>query len=89
MAKRKSGGQSQGPPKQAAGGGASRSPTANMQRPANGDYTNSSMIVFRHTHILLAQKLGNGPSLAKPPTSSGLSSAQLSHFPNERLIACW
>ena len=76
MPKNKSGGQSAQAPKQAAGGGASRSSNpqaANRANTCHRDYSNYS-IVFRYTNVLSAQKTGNTP--AKPPPSSGDISAQ-------------
>ena len=84
MAKRKpaSGGQSQGQPKQAGGASRSSNPqSANRSANTNHrDYSNS-FIVFRYgyTDLLSAQKAGNAP--AKHPTSSGKSSAQVTHSP--------
>jgi len=82
--KSKSGGQSQGP-KQAAGGGASRSPNpqaTNKPRSvatAHRDCSNSS-IVFHYANFLSAQMMGNASS--KPPASSGQYLTQAPHSPN-------
>jgi hypothetical protein len=88
MAKRKpaSGGQSQGTPKQAAGGPLPSRPSnpQGANRPGNTnhrDYDYSSIIDFRYTDFLSAQKAGNAP--AKHATSSGKSSAQEPHSPPE------
>ena len=90
MAKGKpnSGGQSQGTPKQAAGGPSRPSNTQAANRPGNTnhcDYNYSSIIDFRYTDVLSAQKAGSAP--AKHPTSSGKFLAQMAHSLNERLIA--
>ena len=91
MAKGKSasGGQSQGPPKQTAGGASRSSKPQTANRPGNTshrDYSKSS-IVLLYANVLSAQKTGNAP--AKPATSSGQSLAQVVHSPNETLIAAY
>ena len=82
MPKRKSGGQTAQAPKQAAGGGASRSSNpqaANRANTSHRDYSNSS-IVSRYTNVLSAQKTGNTP--AKPPAASAPKPPQNAQRPN-------